>query len=115
LGLLNFYRRFVPRAAQLLRPLTNALAGKRKGLTWSEEMQRAFDQAREAVAEVAELTNPDPAAPVSLATDASATLMGAVLQQWHAGSWRPLAFFSRKLSKAEVNYSTFDRELLGHS
>jgi RNase H-like domain found in reverse transcriptase len=99
----------VPNAAQLLRPLTDALAGKRRGLTWSEEMQCGFE---EDVAKVAELTHPDPAAPVSLATDASATHVGAVLQQWHAGSWWPLAFFSRKLSKAEVYYSTFDRELL---
>jgi RNase H-like domain found in reverse transcriptase len=106
LGLLNFYRRFVPCAAQLLRLLTDALAGKRRGLTWSDEMQRAFEQAKLAVAEVAELTHPDPAAPISLTTDASATHMGAVLQQWHVGSWRLLAFFSRKLSKAEVNYST---------
>jgi hypothetical protein len=49
---------------------------------------------------------------ISLATDASDTHIGGVLQQLSAGSWRPLAFFSRKLSPAESKYSTFDRELL---
>ena len=36
-----------------------------------------------------------------------------MLQQYENGGWRPLAFFSRKLTATEVKYSTFDRELLG--
>jgi cleavage and polyadenylation specificity factor subunit 1 len=56
--------------------------------------------------------HPLPGAVISLATDASDTHIGAVLQQLSAGSWRPLAFFSRKLSSTESKYSTFDRELL---
>ena len=39
--------------------------------------------------------------------------MGAVLEQRISGKWRPLAFFSRQLRRAERNYATFDRELLG--
>jgi cleavage and polyadenylation specificity factor subunit 1 len=88
------------------------LGGKKKTLQWGEDQQLAFEEAKKAIARVAELTHPDPAAPVSLATDASSSHVGAVLQQWQKDHWRPLAFFSRKLSKAEVNYSTFDRELL---
>ena len=38
--------------------------------------------------------------------------MGGVLQQEENGAWAPLGFFSRKLKPAEVNYATFDRELL---
>jgi cleavage and polyadenylation specificity factor subunit 1 len=37
--------------------------------------------------------------------------MGAVLQQRVQDIWRPLAFFSRKLSPAQ-KYSAYDRELL---
>lgn len=33
-------------------------------------------------------------------------------QQYHKGIWQPLGFFSKKLSPAEVKYSTLDRELL---
>ncbi|MFO0005599.1 MAG: Ty3/Gypsy family RNase HI domain-containing protein, partial [bacterium] len=40
------------------------------------------------------------------------THVGAVLQQQVGQHWQPLGFFSKKLSKSEVNYSTFDRELL---
>jgi cleavage and polyadenylation specificity factor subunit 1 len=36
-----------------------------------------------------------------------------VVQQRRRGeAWRPLGFFSAQLSKAEINYSAFDRELL---
>ena len=45
-------------------------------------------------------------------TDASDTAVGAVLQQYVNGTWRPISFFSRKMTPAETRYSTFDRELL---
>ena len=38
--------------------------------------------------------------------------VGAVLQQYIAGTWHPISFFSRKMKPAETRYSTFDRELL---
>ena len=39
--------------------------------------------------------------------------VGAELaQKSKNGDWRPLAFFSRALNKAEQKYSAFDRELL---
>ena len=47
---------------------------------------------------------------------ASATHVGAALQQWSSlgagGAWQPLAFFSKKLADTETRYSTFDHELL---
>ena len=58
------------------------------------------------------LSHPKLAAPTSLATDASDTAIGAVLQQYVDGVWQPISYFSRKLSPAETKYSTFDRELL---
>jgi hypothetical protein len=52
-------------------------------------------------------------AELALVTDASATHVGVVVQQRRRGeAWRPLGFFSAQLSKAEINYSAFDRELL---
>ncbi len=49
---------------------------------------------------------------LSLATDASDTHVGGVLQQLTGGRWQPLVFYSKKLSGAGTRYSTFDRELL---
>jgi hypothetical protein len=34
------------------------------------------------------------------------------MQQKSGDHWRPLGFFSRKLTDTESRYSTFDRELL---
>jgi hypothetical protein len=34
------------------------------------------------------------------------------MQQKSGDHWRPLGFFSRKLTDMESRYSTFDRELL---
>jgi hypothetical protein len=63
------------------------------------------------VAEVP-LAHPLPGVVLALATDTSDTHVGAVLQQQVGQHWQPLGLFSKKLSKTEVNYSTFDRELL---
>jgi hypothetical protein len=49
---------------------------------------------------------------LTLPTNASDTHIGGMLQQQVGGHWQPLGFFSRRLSAAEANYSTFDRELL---
>jgi transposase InsO family protein len=117
LGLINFYRRFIRSAAQLLLPLTAVLKGGPAGgkkLQWSEEMRRAFAAAKEAIADSCTLQHPLPGAQLSLATDASASHVGAVLQQrQHAAEpWQPLAFWSAKLSATQRGYSAFDRELL---
>jgi cleavage and polyadenylation specificity factor subunit 1 len=44
--------------------------------------------------------------------DASDSHICGVLQQQVGSGWKPLAFFSKKLTSAELNYSTFDREVL---
>ena len=113
LGMLNFYRRFLPQAAAVLKPLTEVLQGGTRGrLTWTEDMAAAFKRGKEAIVAAVELAHPDPAAVLSLAVDASDSHVGAVLQQQKGREVRPLAFFSVKLDKAQSRYSAFDRELL---
>ena len=113
LGMVNFYRRFLPNIARTLVPLTNATAGAPKGpLDWSAEMDTAFQECKDALLRAVPLHHPAPDAALSLAVDASDTHVGAALQQLVAGSWRPLGFFSKKLAPPELKYSAFDRELL---
>jgi cleavage and polyadenylation specificity factor subunit 1 len=116
LGLFNYYRRFVPAAARIVRPLTDALQGGGKPkdkIQWSAEKQAAFEAAKSALSASTLLDHPSPAAELSLYCDASSTHTGAVLQQRRPGGQRsPLGFYSQKLSPAESRYSTFDRELL---
>jgi transposase InsO family protein len=116
LGMLNFYRKFLPSAARILCPLTNALKGGLPGstpLVWSPEMMAAFAAAKQALAAATLLVHPLPAAELSVVCDASASHVGAALQQRRntAAPWQPLGFFSQKLDSAQLSYSAFDREL----
>ncbi|CAG4969802.1 unnamed protein product [Colias eurytheme] len=45
-------------------------------------------------------------------TDASDFSIGAVLNQWEGNSWKPLGYFSKRLSEPQKKYSTYDKELL---
>ena len=111
-GMVNFYRRFIPGAAQTMIPLFEALSGKPKKLAWNEEMTKSFQDTKKALADATLLAHPHQNAQISLTTDASDLAVGAVLQQFVNGSWVPLAFFSQKLRTPERKYSAFDRELL---
>lgn len=115
LGLVNFYRRFLPDCAKLLLPLTNLLSGKANSnspITWSTTAESAFEQSKASLAQATMLHHPHHDAPTCIATDASDHAVGAVLQQLIDGTWSPIAYFSKKLQPAETRYSTFDRELL---
>ena len=111
-GMVNFYRRFIPAAAQTMLPLFEALTGKPKTLVWTDAMVEAFHKTKQALVDATLLTHPRQDAQISLTTDASDLAVGAVLQQFVDDSWVPLAFFSQKLPPPEKKYSAFDRELL---
>ena len=84
LGLVNFYRRFLPDGAKLLLPLTNLLSGKTTSnapITWSPEAESAFEQSKASLAQATLLHHPRHDAPTCIANDASDYAVGAVLQQ----------------------------------
>lgn len=115
LGMLNFYRRFIPGAAEAQSPLNDLLRGKAKGKTpvqWSEQATEAFEQLKHKLSQAALLAHPRTDAQLALFSDASGNAAGASLQQRSGNAWEPLGYFSRKLSQAEQKYSTYDRELL---
>mgnify|MGYP003339514809 CR=1 FL=1 len=96
----------------LFRSLRGNPSG-RSTVSWTAEMSQAFTDSKQALASTAVLDHPAAGAEISLVTDASSSHLGAVLQQRRrGGQWRPLGFFSHKLSVTEANYSAFDRELL---
>ena len=112
LGIINYYHRFMPHLADKLHPLHNATKGKGQSVTWTEECQSAFIDAKDALAEATTLHHPHSSAITSITADASDKAVGAVLEQLLDGIWCPITFFSRKLTSAESKYSAFDRELL---
>ena len=114
-GMVNFYHRFIPGAARLMKPIYLALSGNTKKsvpLDWNSNLDQAFKATKEALAKATLLTHPQTSAATALTVDASDTALGGVLEQFIDDQWQPLAFFSRKLRPPEQRYSTFDRELL---
>nr|VZH98177.1 unnamed protein product [Spirometra erinaceieuropaei] len=89
LGMVNFYRRFLPNCTDLMLPRTNLLSGPKGPLELRGHALTAFERIKTSLADATLLTHPAPEAPLSL-----------------------MAFFSKKLSPAETRYSTFGRELL---
>ncbi|GFT97580.1 hypothetical protein TNCV_1034201 [Trichonephila clavipes] len=126
LGLFNFYRRFVPKAAHFLAPLNKFLEGiknfkkskkvscknLRDSIQWTEVAEQAFNDAKNALADATLLRHPIPGAKLSLWTDASDKAVGGSLMQLCQNNWEPVAFLSVKLSKSQQKWSTYDRELL---
>lgn len=112
LGLVNYYRKFLPNLSSVLHPL-NCLLQNGNKWHWSQECEKAFKQAKQLVTSDNVLTHYDPQLPLKLACDASPYGIGAVLSHRFAdGTERPIAFASRSLNAAERNYAQIDREAL---
>ena len=112
LGMVNYYRRFLPSAAHHLTPLFDALKGKPKKIEWTTTCQQGFDAIKAALVSATLLHHPKPNAPLALTTDASNFAIGGVLEQRGKDGWEPLAFYSAKLQEHQRLWPPYDRELL---
>jgi len=110
-GLCSYYRRFVKDFGKIAAPLS-AMSEKNKRFSWTEECQQAFDQLKQILTSPPVMTMPNQHDPFVLDCDASQCAIGGVLSQIQDGQEKPIAYASRKLSKAEVNYCTTRKELL---
>jgi hypothetical protein len=115
LGMVNFYRAHLGKAADIQRHLSKFLHGTKKRdqskIEWDSEAEQAFEQSKESLQSAVTLSFPLPDVPLALMTDASGTSAGGVLQQKVGTTWKPLGYFSKAFSEAQRKYSTYDREL----
>ena len=112
LGMVKYYDRFSPGLATKCSILNDLL---KKGLTWkwTEQHSKAVDLNKNTLTSTQILAYYDPNLPLSLACDASAVGIGAVLFHTYSnGKEKPVAFPSRKLTSAEQNYAQIEREAL---
>jgi hypothetical protein len=98
LSMVNFYCCFLPNCTQVLRPLTDLLKGRVQEDEWTASVQGAFQNAKHLLATAVPLQHPTPHAELSLATNASDTHIGGVMQQKSGDHGQPLGFFSKKLT-----------------
>ena len=110
--MVNFYRRFIPNCAKILRPLTDILTNvKNCDISLSNTALEAFNDIKLELVNAISLAHISSTSELCLACDASDRAVGAVLQQKVDNAWQPIAFFSKKLNDTESRYSTFGREL----
>ena len=123
LGIVSYYRKFIPQFSKTATPLTELLKGKlvNRGnhkmfvpveFMWTDRQQSAFEELRRALLEDVCLNHPDFSQPFVLEIDASRGALGAVLSQEVNGQLRPIAFASRKTNSAESNYPAHRLEFL---
>jgi hypothetical protein len=111
LGLAGFYRRFVRSFSRLASPLTDLLVKGRK-FEWSDAAEHAFQSLKFALSHAPILRPYDRHLPCTVDLDASDFAVGAVLLQGTGTDLHPVAFESKRLNRAERNYSARDREQL---
>jgi len=113
LGLIGYYRAFVPNFAAVAVPLSDLTKkGAPERLIWTDAQEQAFQTLKNYVCVHPVLRLPDMSKPFILQTDASADGIGAILLQEDEQMKHPVAFGSKKLLPRERNYSTIEREAL---
>ncbi|KAI5734849.1 hypothetical protein M8J77_011199 [Diaphorina citri] len=112
LGLVNYYRKFLPDLSSIQKPLNDLLC-KGAEFKFDETCKQSFNKIKELLSQDNALLHFDTNKRIILACDASAYGISAVLLQHDEnGNEKPVAFASRRLNKAEENYSQVDKEAL---
>jgi hypothetical protein len=108
----NFYRRFIWNYSEIVIPLTRLT---RKNIPWlfSEDCRKAFSTLKEAFITAPVLTHYVPDARITVKTDASDYAISGILSiDCLDKEIRLIAFYSWTLNGAELNYDTYNKELL---
>ena len=118
--MINFYRDVFKRRSHILSPLNDLAAATSKQKQGEKKKSKvpfkmlkvhldAFKEAKEMIMAEAKLAFPDFSKPFHLYIDASDIQLGETLVQ----DGKPLGFYTRKLNKAQRNYTVGEKELLG--
>src|SRR4051812_14114680 len=106
LGLAGFYCRSVKDFSTIASPL-HALSKKDAPFVWGPSQDIAFNELNNLLTHAPVLALPNFDKPFEIHCDASGNGIGGVLTQ----EKRPIAYFSEKLSGAQLNYPIYDKEL----
>jgi len=110
LGLIGFYRRFIPDLAGHSKPLLKLLKKDVK-FVWSTECQQSFDTLKNSLTDVTKVHLPDLKAPFIISCDGSSFGLGAVLSQEKDGIRYPIWFASKAVNPPLSNQGSSVLEL----
>ena len=117
LGLVGYYRKFIPRFSDIARPLTN-LTKKDIKFERTDQCQQTFEMLKELLMKEPILKYPDPEKPYVLFTDASKNAWACVLTQSYLseieGKLRmylhPITYMSGLFRGSQLNWATLTKE-----
>lgn len=114
IGMTSYYRRFIKSFAHIAAPLNDLTKSKSKIIKWNDKAIEAFDNLKTAMIQAPVLATPDFEKPFIVQCDASDLAISGVLVQKdpETNEEKPIAFASRKLRGAELNYTTTEKECL---
>ena len=117
LGFVGYYRKFIPRFADIARALTN-LTKKDNEFVWTKACQVSFEYLKELLLKEPILRYPDPAKPYILFTDASKYAWAGVLTQEyqdptvnkHKMITHPIAYVSGMMHGPQLGWAALVKE-----
>ena len=117
LGLAGYYRKFVPKYADIARPLTN-LTKQDVSYEWTNRCQQTFEFLKEMLLKEPILKYPDPKKPYTLFTDASKYAWACVLTQEYVHEFdgkvrkilHPITYVSGLFRGSQLNWATLTKE-----
>ncbi|GFY48729.1 retrovirus-related Pol polyprotein from transposon 17.6 [Trichonephila inaurata madagascariensis] len=112
LGLMGFYRAYIPNYAEISTPLTELTKkNKHNDVSWGEAEQNSFVKLKELLCEVTSLATPNANLPFHVHCDALDYGVGFCLtQQDTEGIYRPIAFASQKFNATQKNWASIEKE-----
>ena len=112
LGFCNFYRRFIRDYGKVAKPLTR-LTKRDTPFVFDMDCTAAFEELKERLMSSPILSHYDQDKETMLETDASDGIVAGIMSQLHEdGEWHPVAYFSKTMAPAELNYQIHDKEML---
>ncbi|CAG2237235.1 unnamed protein product [Mytilus edulis] len=116
-GLLNWFRKYIPNFSSEIEPMTKLLRKNMK-FRWSVEQENAFQKLKKLLLNSPVLAFPNYNIPFHLAVDTSSKGIGYVLYQIHTDEHeedmiRVVRFGSKSLSRWQRSYGPTKLELLG--
>ena len=117
LGLIGYYRKFIPKFSDVARPLTN-LTKKDVPFEWTPDCQQTFQLLKDLLIAEPILKYPDPNKPYVLYTDASKYAWSCVLTQEYEyedeGKLKkihhPITYASGLFKGSQINWATLTKE-----